>query len=82
VSLHGKPKPDDWTYVYDTLGDRQTVELLLNVGLYNLTARVTEPIELEDEVGFVPAPLALQTFGAAEEVEPSPALPSDLGRSA
>jgi 4-carboxymuconolactone decarboxylase len=67
VTSHVKASDKSWYAVYDRLGDRQTMELLLNVGLYNFVARVTEPAQLDDEPGFMMPPLALEVFSLRDE---------------
>jgi len=65
-----KPTDETWSSVHGMLGHRQTVELLLTIGLYNLTARLTEPVALEDEPHFTPMPGALETFAKIQGAHP------------
>jgi alkylhydroperoxidase family enzyme len=51
-----------WSRAQALLSDQELVEVLLNVGLYNLTARLTEPIELEADPAFQPSAKAVATF--------------------
>lgn len=58
----GTVDPSTFNMVQSALGDRETVELLLNIGFYNLVARVTEPADLPDETTFAPTERCLETF--------------------
>jgi alkylhydroperoxidase family enzyme len=41
-----------WQDVHQRLGPAQSVALLFNIGWYNLSGRITGPLELADEPGF------------------------------
>ncbi|WP_077035050.1 carboxymuconolactone decarboxylase family protein [Pelomonas sp. KK5] len=42
-----------WNAVHVELGSQQSLALLFNIGWYNLSARLTGPLDLGDEAGFV-----------------------------
>jgi len=44
-----------WDDVRTRLGEQQALALLFSVGWYNLTARISGPLDLEDEPGFARA---------------------------
>jgi alkylhydroperoxidase family enzyme len=41
-----------WADVYHGLGQKQSVALLFNIGWYNMTGRLTGPLELSNEADF------------------------------
>jgi alkylhydroperoxidase family enzyme len=51
-----------WQAVHQRLGDRQTIELLMNIGFYNLTARFTGPVRLENQPGAAYEQVCVETF--------------------
>jgi AhpD family alkylhydroperoxidase len=51
LTLRSKVSDENWKMVKDLLGDRQTVELLLNVGWYNAAVRFMGAIEIDLEEG-------------------------------
>jgi alkylhydroperoxidase family enzyme len=48
----GMVSAEVWNAVHRELGDQQSVALLFNIGWYNMTGRLTGPLELGDEPGF------------------------------
>lgn len=44
--------PEVWNAVHRELGNQQSLALLFNIGWYNMTGRLTGPLELADEPGF------------------------------
>lgn len=44
--------PEVWDAVHGALGTRQSVALLFNIGWYNLTGRLTGPLDLRDDASF------------------------------
>ena len=47
--------PEIWNAVHRELGSQQSLALLFNIGWYNMTGRLTGPLDLSDEVGFARA---------------------------
>lgn len=41
-----------WSSVHRELGSQQSLALLFNIGWYNMTGRLTGPLDLGDEAGF------------------------------
>jgi len=44
--------PEVWRSVSDALGEQQGLALLFSIAWYNMTARITGPLKLKDEIGF------------------------------
>ncbi len=53
---------ETWQAVYQQLGDRQAVELLMNIGFFNMSSRLTEPLKLKTKSSMKESPKAVKTF--------------------
>lgn len=48
----GQVSVEVWEAVHDELGSQQALALLFSIGWYNMTGRITGPLDLHDEAAF------------------------------